>query len=66
MRRVRSPSQNVTDEVGKLLRQKYDEILHEPLPRRLLALLDKLEMDATKTSFTRKCIKDATEKPTPQ
>ena len=45
MRRVLSPFPNVTDEVGELLRQHYDEVLHEPVPLRLLALLERLEMD---------------------
>lgn len=42
---VLSPSQKVADEVGKQLRERYDEVLREPLPEMMLALLDKLEMD---------------------
>ncbi len=47
MRKALSPSQNVTDEIGKLLRQQYDEVLREPVPDGLLALLDKLETGTT-------------------
>ncbi|MBM3563583.1 MAG: hypothetical protein FJX15_10245 [Alphaproteobacteria bacterium] len=50
MCRVLSPSPSVTDEVSKLLRQKYDEVLREPLPDSLLALLKKLEMDTVALS----------------
>lgn len=46
MRRVLSPSQHVMDDISKLLRKKYDEVLKEPLPDSLLALLEKLEVDA--------------------
>lgn len=45
IRTVQSPSQNVRDEIGNLLRQHYDEVLHEPLPQSLLALLERLDMD---------------------
>lgn len=44
MSMVQSPSQKVADEVGKQLREHYDEVLREPLPDNMLALLDKLEM----------------------
>lgn len=50
MRRALSPSQSVTDEVSKLLRQKYDEVLQEPLPDSLLALLKTLEIDTASLS----------------
>ncbi|WP_408631746.1 NepR family anti-sigma factor [Methylocystis borbori] len=45
MSAVPSPSQKVADEVGKQLREHYDEVLREPLPEMMLALLDKLQMD---------------------
>ncbi|MFO1125288.1 MAG: NepR family anti-sigma factor [Methylocystis sp.] len=61
MRRVLSPSPSVTDEVSKLLRQKYDEVLREPLPDSLLALLKKLEIDAVTLSD-----RDRPKKATPQ
>jgi hypothetical protein len=45
MRRPRLHRQS--DRFGELLRQTYDDVLREPLPGRLLDLLERLEKDGT-------------------
>lgn len=45
MRRSPMHDRKVGDDIGELLRQTYDDVLHEPLPDRLRDLLEGLETD---------------------
>jgi hypothetical protein len=42
MRSKPSPQQKIGDQIGKELRAIYDGVLHEPIPDRFLALVDRL------------------------
>ncbi|MBI5011753.1 hypothetical protein D1O30_08705 [Methylocystis hirsuta] len=45
MRRSPMYGQKVGDQIAELLRQRYDDVLREPLPDRFRDLLEGLEMD---------------------
>lgn len=47
MRRPHVQDQKVGDQIGKLLRQTYDDVLREPLPDLLMDLLERLERETT-------------------
>jgi hypothetical protein len=42
MRSKPSPQQKISEQIGKELRAIYDGVLHEPIPDRFLALVDRL------------------------
>ena len=42
MRSKSSAQQKISEQIGKELRAIYDDVLHEPIPDRFLALVDRL------------------------
>lgn len=40
--------QNIQAEIGKQLRAAYDDVINEPIPPRLIELLEKLELSTRK------------------
>src|SRR5208283_724361 len=50
MRSKPSPQQKISEQIGKELRAIYDDVLHEPIPDRFLALVDRLGEEIVATA----------------
>ena len=50
MRSKPSPQRKISEQIGKELRAIYDDVLHEPIPDRFLALVDRLGEEIVATA----------------
>ena len=57
MRSKSSAQQKISEQIGKELRAIYDDVLHEPIPDRFLALVDRLGEEIAAVPMARQSVR---------
>ena len=57
MRSKSSPQHKISEQIGKELRAIYDDVLHEPIPDRFLALVDRLGEEIAAVPMARQSVR---------